>query len=276
MSAMRWGRLEPSSEDNGPRWPTNPPRVVTQYFVVSLSPFTGHYFAKSVFATPAIVQHHVRLRFCSFLLTTHSPRPRSPQRRFGLRIRSLAMPPVRSHLPSTDDCKKRKRSQYDDSDDMAFVTQSNKQQLVPPPAPMRKLSERMILVPNDLDDFLSSDLELSFASTMSLNSPPGSPPMGSSILPLDLKVPSHVAMDVSPAPTRSSTLAVPASGHKTRPRALTSARTFGRELGNQLTPPSARSASFRSTSGKKLQRSALPTEWLGQFAQDRSVEVSSL
>ena len=186
------------------------------------------------------------------------------------------MPPIRVRLSSTDDCKKRKRSQYDDSDDMAFATQSNKQQLVPPPAPMRKLSERMILVPNDLDDFLSSDLELSFASTMSLNSPPGSPPTGGSILPLELKAPSPVAMDVSPAPTKSSMLSVPASGHKTRPRALTTARTFGRELGNQMTPPSARSASFRSTSGKKLQRSALPTEWLGQFVQEKSMEVRSL
>ncbi|KIK59856.1 hypothetical protein GYMLUDRAFT_74308 [Collybiopsis luxurians FD-317 M1] len=105
---------------------------------------------------------------------------------------------------------------------------------------------------DDVDDFLSSDLEISFASNVSLNSPPKDN--------IALTPDSDYAepMDISPAPAPPS---------KSRPRALTSAaRLFGNDVSNRLnsTPELQPSPSIcgGSTSAKRTQRSALPLEWL--------------
>ena len=138
-----------------------------------------------------------------------------------------------------DDCKKRKRHELDDSfDAMASYSRSTAPSMFlnPPPAPTRRPSQRLLRPQNDLDDFLSSDLEASFASTMSLNSPPPSPPAnaritsGTTLLPSEHQC-SPMAMDISPAPSR--TIFDDFKGKiQTRPRS----RTFGRELGNFGTP----------------------------------------
>ncbi|KAG6874084.1 hypothetical protein C0995_006941 [Termitomyces sp. Mi166 len=128
--------------------------------------------------------------------------------------------------------------------------------LSPPAAPSRKRSERPIQR-QDIDDFLSSDLEVSFASTVSIHSPPRKP---ASLAPEeDYAEP----MDISPAPPPKPALKAGA-----RPRAFTSsARLFGNDLSNgggglMPSPSIDLSPSVKSSSLKKIQRSALPTEWL--------------
>ncbi|TDL27605.1 hypothetical protein BD410DRAFT_713840 [Rickenella mellea] len=127
----------------------------------------------------------------------------------------------------------------------------------PPAAPLRKNQRPR----DDLDEFLSSDLELSFASTVSLNSPPRDATVqyfqGSSPVP----------MDISPAPQVHSTALLPDKASRTsatRPRS----RTFGRELGNQtLLPPNPSVKGGSSSGSKRLQRAALPLEWLSPQPQ---------
>ncbi|KZS98926.1 hypothetical protein SISNIDRAFT_403190 [Sistotremastrum niveocremeum HHB9708] len=112
---------------------------------------------------------------------------------------------------------------------------------VPPNAPKRITRPR-----DELDDFLTSDLEVSFASSISLNSPPRSTRnVLASFSPMDMD------MDVSPAPKPV----------KTRPRA----RTFGRDILNAPSEasPIASLSDKRSVGSRKgLQRAALPTFWL--------------
>ncbi|KAI5122982.1 hypothetical protein M0805_006860 [Coniferiporia weirii] len=170
----------------------------------------------------------------------------------------------------TDDRKKRKRNDPEDEvNNMAslFPTTTFKSLLQPPPAPSRKPSQRLQRPHNDLDDFLSSDLELSFASTMSLNSPPPSPPRNvfSPKFPVFDSQFSPMAMDISPAP-------VSKASKGSRPRAFTVARTFGRELSNHESPPTNLDCpSSVKGSGKGLQRSPLPAEWLGVFSRPQEV-----
>ncbi|KAI0317858.1 hypothetical protein OF83DRAFT_1163716 [Amylostereum chailletii] len=115
---------------------------------------------------------------------------------------------------------------------------------------------------DDIDEFLSSDLELSFASTMSLNSPSRQNP---NITPESER---DDMMDISPAPIRISTSENAGFGAKpmSRPRANTSAaRLFGRDVSNDYAPSvdssSSKSGSIRA---KRTQRAALPMEWLSQ------------
>lgn len=168
--------------------------------------------------------------------------------------------------------RKKQRTKFvsEFSSEMAyFAPQSTSQFLNPPSAPSRKRSQRFIRTHNEVDDFLSSDLEASFASTVSLYSPPHEP--------LALTPDSEYAepMDISPAPAPKPT-ASRLSGIErdyslkphARPRAYTSAaRLFGNDISNGLLPspsmapvPSLKSAG--STYSKKTQRAALPTEWL--------------
>lgn len=120
-----------------------------------------------------------------------------------------------------------------------------------PPALIRKSKQSRMN--NEIDDFLSSDLELSFASTMSLNSPAPS------------RAPSPMAMDISPAPIQQS------QGFLAPP-----SRHFGRNLLNSESISSMRSAQSKSKS-KGLQRSALPTEWISPVAtKDTSLEGFSI
>lgn len=188
---------------------------------------------------------------------------------------------------STDDRKKRKRSHLDDSpDDMVHLRQpitssTHPTHLQPPPAPSRKPSERLFRPPNEIDEFLSSDvdLELSFASTMSLNSPPASPAQA---LPLESTsyrtgdfAASPNAMDISPAPApRLSAFGSSANMNTglgveklSRPRAATVARGFGWDFGNHEASPVASVGSLKVSTGKRLQRAALPSEWFGQISQ---------
>ena len=172
-----------------------------------------------------------------------------------------------------DDCKKRKRHELDDSfDAMASYSRSTAPSMFlnPPPAPTRRPSQRLLRPQNDLDDFLSSDLEASFASTMSLNSPPGPlPPANARITPrttllLNEYQCSPTAMDISPAPSR--TIFDDFKGKiQTKPRS----RTSGRELGNfGATSANDSLMGSKSGSGKRHQRSAMPSEyWMDSFSQ---------
>jgi M-phase inducer tyrosine phosphatase len=111
---------------------------------------------------------------------------------------------------------------------------------------------------DDIEDYLSSDLELSFASTMSLQSPEKRGHDDSDVM-----------MDISPAPPIriSASENVDLSGRKVagRPRSTTSAgRLFGRDAGNDPSPVSGIPSSQTKSSAKRTQRTALPMEWMSQ------------
>ena len=138
----------------------------------------------------------------------------------------------------------------------------------------RRPSQRLLRPQNDLDDFLSSNFEASFVSMMSLNSPPANARItsGTTLLPSEHQC-SSMAIDISPAPSR--TIFHGFKGKiQTRPRS----RTFGRELGNFGTPSANDSlmGSTKSGSGKRLQRSALPSEWMNSFSQSKDECVSNV
>jgi M-phase inducer tyrosine phosphatase len=146
-----------------------------------------------------------------------------------------------------------------------FAPSSSSRFLQPPPAPSRRKPQLMLR--DEVDEFLSSDLEASFASTVSLYSPSHDP----ITLTPDLGEP----MDISPAPAPNPIISkLPketSSGNiilkqHARPRAFTSAaRLFGNDISNGLMPsPSLvqESKPADSVQSKKTQRSALPTEWL--------------
>ncbi|KAJ3733062.1 hypothetical protein DFJ43DRAFT_1038888 [Lentinula guzmanii] len=123
-----------------------------------------------------------------------------------------------------------------------------------PVALVRRRANTVLRPTDDVDEFLSSDLEISFASTVSLNSPPKEP---------IVLTPEHEyaePMDISPAPPQKP------NTQKGRPRAFTSgARLFGNDMSNCLNSTTGLqpSPSIRggSNSAKRIQRSALPTEW---------------
>ncbi|KAL0947079.1 hypothetical protein HGRIS_013220 [Hohenbuehelia grisea] len=143
----------------------------------------------------------------------------------------------------------------------------------------RQSSLRTSKTRDDVDDFLSSDLEISFASTVSLHSPPRDT---ISLTPQSECVP----MDISPAPPPKPVfMAAPitsiSSGKPlTRPRAFTSgARLFGRDVSNENianpgNTPSASKPGSTKASGKRTQRSALPTEWFAP-RHEQQVFISS-
>lgn len=241
----------------------------------SLSSIGGHDDSTETATVTPVTrrQHHVRVRVLSCLSTLTSD-PFLPPIFIPL---AFCAPTTRTCIMSyltvcraSDESKKRKRSRSGDSDDMSYPVHSSlpsRAFLNPPPAPSRKPSERLMRPANNLEDFLSSDLELSFASTMSLNSPPESPQQGLTILTDDLRSP--MSMDISPKPV------APVSDRRTRPRAFTTARAFGREMTNQATPSRDAPASAKGSNSKKLQRSALPTEWMEQVSS-RSIAVRNI
>ncbi|KIK06553.1 hypothetical protein K443DRAFT_129827 [Laccaria amethystina LaAM-08-1] len=176
---------------------------------------------------------------------------------------------------------KKQKYSYDFDSDMAFFASASTQHLVPPSAPLRKRSQRFAQSHDDIDDFLSSDLELSFASNVSLNSPPRK----------DHDLMSDCEpMDISPAPPPKTTLcrlsANGSSKPQSRPRASTSAgRLFGSDISNNsqsLLPspnlaavPSLKSAGSTHSGAKRTQRSALPTEWFSTAKPAPPSEFSS-
>lgn len=161
--------------------------------------------------------------------------------------------------------KKQKRSHSFQSSShistMSYYGSPSGQFLNPPLAPSRKKSQRFI--PTDVDEFLSSDLEVSFASNVSLNSPPREH--------LSLAASDCEPMDISPAPAPKPVSSRLTPGGQ-RPRAFTSgARLFGSDLSNNRNPllPSPHLAeeikakpTDPKSGTKKIQRSALPFEWL--------------
>ncbi|KAK7689157.1 hypothetical protein QCA50_007848 [Cerrena zonata] len=191
--------------------------------------------------------------------------------------------------PSSSRPNLKRKHDSDDEPKMAYhhANTATKQFLMAPSAPYRKASQRLSgRAKADIDEFLSSDiereLELSFASTMSITSPVMSPV---SSAPED-DHPDYVPMDISPAPVRSNQFfAQQPKESETklkigRPRALTSSsRLFGRDRSNSASsspnPLASNKSTNSGTSGasKKLQRSALPFEWMattGPSAADSS------
>jgi len=143
---------------------------------------------------------------------------------------------------------------------MTSLFQTKNQQLV---QPSQKRSHRFGQC--DVEEFLSSDLEISFASTVSLNSP------SKEDVPLTPDRKYAEMMDISPLPPTNSQSFVGGRKSSSRSRAYTSsARLFGNDLSNNVLNPIPSQAthcdyatSNTSTQGaKRTQRSALPTEWL--------------
>ncbi|KAJ7109215.1 hypothetical protein C8R44DRAFT_635087 [Mycena epipterygia] len=146
---------------------------------------------------------------------------------------------------------------------MPFFAQQT-QYLNAPPVHSHRHHDRLHAT-HDVDD-LSSDLELSFASNVSLNSPPRDP------VALTPESEYPKPMDISPAPP------APPIRPYMRPRAFTSGpRMFGHDRSNESIhagpPPSLKSGSTQS-SGKRTQRSALPLEWLAVAAHAPEEEAS--
>ncbi|KAI0031492.1 hypothetical protein K488DRAFT_79028 [Vararia minispora EC-137] len=143
----------------------------------------------------------------------------------------------------------------------AYFASDSANASVPFLAPPSMSSSRIpaLRVDEDIDDFLSSDLEISFASNMSLQSPEKRGHEDSDVM-----------MDISPAPpVRTSTSEnVDITGRKLagRPRSATTsaARLFGRDAGNDPPPVSALHPPSTRLSNKRIQRSALPMEWMSQ------------
>ena len=138
------------------------------------------------------------------------------------------------------------------------ISSASSQYLSAPLAPIRKRSQN--LKPrDDLDEFLSSDLELSFASTMSLNSP------SRDYVNITQDTTQDDAMDISPVPSHVSRKEpVHFSKPTTRPRAYTSgARMFGQDLSNNSISNNSISDSKSGTQSgsKRTQRTALPAGW---------------
>ncbi|KAG1891327.1 hypothetical protein F4604DRAFT_1989705 [Suillus subluteus] len=148
-----------------------------------------------------------------------------------------------------------KRAQFQSSTtvsrDMTFFStlssaSASMQYLHAPPAPSRKRSQMLNPKHDDIDDFLSSDLELSFASTMSLNSPP----RDTMTLAQDHDVP----MDISPAYRPVQKENEKTNKPTTRPRASTSAaRIFAISPNDSVSTKTGSQAN-----SKRTQRSALP------------------
>lgn len=172
--------------------------------------------------------------------------------------------------------KKRKRSEQNLKMPGFFSTLSSRH-LKPPPAPSRKPSERLVRTEaaNEVDDFLSSDFEHSFASTMSLNSPPGSPPT----VPAGINLLSPNAMDISPAPPASKIFKADngSSIRKSRPRAFTVARMFGKDVVNHETASSPHIAvddvAAAIAANKSAKRPTVPNQWLGVFSRPEDEHV---
>jgi M-phase inducer tyrosine phosphatase len=184
-------------------------------------------------------------------------------------------------LTESDQPRKRQKrdSTPDLSSEMAFFAPSSSSQfLQPPPAPSRKKSH--LELRDEFDEFLSSDLEVSFASTVSLNSPPHHP------ISLTSDHGYAEPMDISPAPAPNPTKSKAPSGKSSgnpslkplnRPRAFTSAaRLFGNDISNGSKPSFTIMQEPKpagSIQSKKIQRSILPTEWLQPKPESTQSEV---
>ncbi|KAJ7098076.1 hypothetical protein B0H15DRAFT_823990 [Mycena belliarum] len=146
------------------------------------------------------------------------------------------------------------------SSNMPLFAQST--QVLNAPSARSRHHDRLQPNPN-VDDF-SLDLELSFASNVSLNSPP----RDTVVLTPESEYPKP--MDISPAPP------APSVRPFMRPRAFTSGpRMFGQDRSNESNnvgpPPSLKPGSTHSN-GKRTQRSALPLEWLSSSSAAHTLD----
>ncbi|KAF9264735.1 hypothetical protein L218DRAFT_861968 [Marasmius fiardii PR-910] len=120
--------------------------------------------------------------------------------------------------------------------------------------------------PDEVDDFLSSDLELSFASSVSINSPSDD---------IARTPDSEYAepMDISPLPHKK-TVQQPLA--QTRPRAFTTAARLFNDVSNQapaVLAPSPPIVDSTKSGSKRTQRPTLPTQWLMPSDPDSSGNV---
>lgn len=207
-------------------------------------------------------------------------RPRHcPNRTHHRHHRSLSSRSNHHDVSSTDStrqCAYVKRHKRSLPDNMAFfapINKINSQRLAAPTASLRSKKSTTRFLNGDID--LSSDLEISFASNVSLHSPPRH----------DISLASDCEpMDISPAPPVKPPIVPTFESMKpARPRAFTSgARLFGADISNNgsgqakglMPSPSLDQnpplGSVRSSS-KKIQRSALPTEWLAPSVCSQSI-----
>lgn len=151
------------------------------------------------------------------------------------------------------------------------ISSASSQYLAAPLAPIRKRSQNL-KSRDDIDEFLSSDLELSFASTMSLNSP------SRDYVNITHEISQDDAMDVSPMPPPRKE---PVQFNKptTRPRAYTSgARMFGQDLSNSsISNNSIPDSNSGTQSGsKRTQRTGLPVEWFAAKPLERTQSGENL
>lgn len=149
---------------------------------------------------------------------------------------------------------------------LSTISSASSQYLSGSLAPIRKRTQHT-KPRDDLDEFLSSDLELSFASTVSLNSP--SPSRDYVNITQDSL--QDDAMDVSPMPSHVARREpVQFSKPTGRPRAYTSgARMFGKDMSNNSIS-SSNSTSGTQSGLKHTQRAALPSEWFSAKASEQS------
>jgi M-phase inducer tyrosine phosphatase len=167
---------------------------------------------------------------------------------------------------------------------MSFFSRTSSQPLKLPSALAHKRSQH--LPRREVEDFSASDLEISFASTVSLNSPQ------KDSVPLTPDRDYAEPMDISPAPLPTNPLNDPGrQKSSSRPRAYTSgARLFGNDLSNNSSShlPSTQNVSVpfnkadpsntsTCAADKRIQRSALPAEWLTNARTfDHEVEVRNI
>lgn len=126
--------------------------------------------------------------------------------------------------------------------------------------PMAPSSRRFMRTPDDVDDSFNVDLETSFTSNVSLNSPPRD-----SMMVITPDYEGVEPMDVSPCPAPRPMLT--SKSKFNRPRAFTSSgRLFGRDVSNedvsQPEPPAPKPPLMAS---KRIQRSNMPANWNLQF-----------
>ncbi|KAF9533474.1 hypothetical protein CPB83DRAFT_889977 [Crepidotus variabilis] len=213
-----------------------------------------------------------------FSMNHHRPGPSNHRKRpsdsdITPTFRPSLPPPVLHRLTDTSSRNSyHKRQKRSLPDNMAFFSTTTATRnlndsgafLAAPSRLSRKKSSHKLFLNGDID--LSSDLEISFASNVSLNSPPRE----------QVSLPSD-AMDISPVPVSKPTSSrfnlLDIASRPSRPRAFTSGpRLFGQDISNngglmpspQLNPTSSAASvkgSIRSNA-KKIARSALPFEWM--------------
>lgn len=168
---------------------------------------------------------------------------------------------------------RRKRKRQHDRDDMNTMYTTASPSMTRGPARRQRLSF------DDFDGVVANelDLELSFASNMSLNSPQVSP-ITSHPQTLDTcyAPASPEAMEISPMPVAriadyGRSLSVESSFASPMRKRANTVRCFGREMSNGGEPLSTLSTSYKGEVARQMARSALPDLWMHKVAQTHEV-----